>query len=238
VDFKGWFRVGDRQTCHPLTLTDNYSRFLIEARAFDNQRGDSVWEALTRVFSEFGLPDAMRVDNGQPWVAPKGGLHLTTLSAKLLRLGIVVERIDRGKPQQNGRHERMHLTLKQDTASPPAGTLRGQQRRFDVFRQVFNNERPHESLRGRPPVTLYRPSNKLLPTKLPEPEYAKEATVYRVNVGGKLRIAGKEYFLSTALDRELVGVLEIEEGCFEVRFCNETLGRFHEAHPNVGLVRS
>jgi|CXWL01.1.fsa_nt_gi transposase InsO family protein len=238
MDFKGWFRLGDRRACHPFTVTDNFSRFLIDVKALENERGEGVWKALLRVFGEFGLPNAIRMDNGQPWVAPKGGLHLTTLSAKLLRLGISLERIDGGKPQQNGRHERMHLTLKQDTAQPPAANLPAQQRRFNKFRSVYNEVRPHESVHGRPPATLFRPSRKPFRGTVPEPVYTDAATVHRVNSNGKLRIRGREYFLSTALNRELVGVLEIEEGCFEIRFCDEILGQFHDAHPKLGLVVS
>jgi hypothetical protein len=191
------------------------------------------------VFAEFGLPDAMRFDNQQPWVAPKGELGLTSLSIKLLRLGIALERIAPGKPQQNGRHERFHLTLKRDTIVPPARTLSGQQRRFSKYAAFYNFERPHEALYNATPASVYTLSCRQYPPKLPEPEYPRYFHVQRVCEGGRVRTPrGTAFFLSGALNRERVGMIEIDDDCFEVHFCSHVLGRFHERHPELGLIEA
>ena len=236
MDFKGWYLLGDRTRCSPLTITDNFSRFLLRCRALDTQHGDEVWKWLTRTLREFGMPDALRIDNGQPWSAPKGQLHLTTLSVKILRLGIAIERIAPGKPQQNGRHERFHRTLLEEAISPPSRSLSDQQRRFDRFRLEFNDERPHEALGQRPPASRYTRSKRVIPSKLPRPEYDSWFRVQRVDANGKIRFDGSEYFVTTALDGDDVGLLEVEEGCFEVWFCTQLLGRIHREHPKLGLL--
>jgi transposase InsO family protein len=239
MDFKGWFRLGDGSRCDPLTITDNYARFLLCCRAFEGQFSTDVWLALHRVFIDYGLPNAMRVDNQQPWVAPKGELGLTSLSIKLLRLGITLERIAPGKPQQNGRHERFHLTLKRDTIVPPARTLSGQQRRFSKYVRFYNFERPHEALSNATPGAVYAPSQRQYPSKLPEPAYPRYFHVRRVVDRGYVRTPrGTEFFLSTALKSERVGMIEVDEDCFEVHFCSQVLGRFHERHPQLGLIQA
>lgn len=236
MDFKGWFRLGDRTRCDPFTLTDNFSRYLLCCQANGNQLHSTVWKALSKAFREFGMPEAIRFDNGQPWSAPCGSLHLTTLSSKILRLGIELERIGRGKPQENGRHERFHLTLQNETTRPPARTLAAQQRRFLAFRKEYNEDRPHEALGQRPPATVYRCSDRRFPSKLPEPEYPSGCTKHRVATTGRIRFEGQEYFVSTALDGQYVGLFEIEEGCYEVWYCSEPLGRLHREHPKLGLI--
>lgn len=239
MDFKGWFRLGDGTRCDPLTVTDAFSRYLLccQARtAGDVPAQHRVWAALERAFREYGVPDAMRVDNGEPWSSPRGELGMTSLSVKLTKLGIEIERIDRGKPQQNGRHERFHLTLAQDTAMPPASSLRRQQLRFDAWQRVYNDERPHEALNQRPPCSVYVASARRLPKRMPEPEYPRWYEVVVPNSGGRASWRGTKLFITRALSGERVGLVEVEEGCFEVYFCSLLLGRFHVEHPELGLV--
>jgi transposase InsO family protein len=236
MDFKGWFRLGDRSRCDPYTVTDNYSRYLLCCEGLNDWGSEYVWAALARTLREFGIPAAVRFDNGQPWRAAKGQLHLTTFSVKLLKLGIALESITPGKPQENGRHERFHLTLQQDTTHPPAKDLPAQRARFKVFQKEFNNERPHEALGMRTPASAYSVSARQMPAKLPVPVYPTEFEVSRVDAGGWMRFQGERYFVSTALKREPVGLVEVEEGCFELRFCSELLGRLHRRHPELGLI--
>jgi len=236
MDFKGWFRVGDGRRCDPLTITDAYSRYLVCCDAHEEQFGGPVWRSLVRTFREHGLPGAMRVDNGQPWAATKGDLGLTKLSVKLVKLGIVVERIRPGKPQDNGRHERFHLTLKQETTQPPARTLRAQQARFDEFRREYNHDRPHEALGQRPPARFFAPSRRDFPTVMPKPEYPSCFDTHKVRSNGRMLRLGTEYFISTALAGEYVGLFEREQDCFDVYFCKLLLGRIHAAHPELGMM--
>ena len=237
MDFKGWFRLGDGTRCDPLTVTDGFSRYLLCCKA-GTAVGDSVssdvWAELVRAFREHGMPDAIRVDNGQPWVAPKGSLGLTKLAVKILKADIALERIDPGKPQQNGRHERFHLTLKQDTA-PPEKNMRAQQRRFDVFRHVYNEERPHEALQQRPPAKLYVASRRAF-SRIEEPEYPRWYEVLTSKPSGHVSFRSRYYFISQAVRGERVGFVEVEEGCFEVYFCKLLLGRLHTAHPELGFI--
>lgn len=237
MDFKGWFRLEDRMRVDPLTITDNYSRYLLCCRALERPNGELTWKWLSRTFQDFGLPEWMRVDNGQPWTAPKGQLNLTVLSANILRLGVGVERIARGKPQENGRHERFHLTLQNETVLPPAVNLRAQQQRFDRFRAEYNDDRPHDAVVcSRPPSSAYRISPRAFPSKLPIPEYASDFAVHRVDFGGRIRFAGEEYFVTTAVCGLTVGLYEIQEGCFQVWFCSELLGHILSRNPELGLI--
>jgi transposase InsO family protein len=239
MDFKGWFRLGDGARCDPLTITDAFSRYLICCKAgrfFGDEVGRDVWWALVRAFREYGMPAAIRVDNSQPWVAPKGSLGLTQLAVKILKADIALERIRPAKPQDNGRHERFHLTLKQETAQPPSETMPAQQDRFDLFQREYNNERPHEALQQRPPAKVYVRSRRAFPSRLSEPEYPTWYFTITMSAGGFVRLRGTTYFISTALEGERVGFVEVEEGCFEVYFCKLLLGRIHTAHPELGLI--
>lgn len=239
MDFKGWFRLGDGTRCDPLTVEDAFSRFLLCCKGGtmgSGGTGKEVWAELVRAYRRHGLPDAMRFDNGQPWAAPKGELGITRLAVQILKLGIRIERIDPGKPQQNGRHERFHLTLQQETARPPKRDMRAQQARFDAFRREYNEERPHEALGQRVPSSVYVGSRRAFPSRIPEPEYPSWYEVHTVNRSGRLRFRGNEYYVSSATRGERVGFAEVEEGCFEVYFCELLLGRIHVAHPELGLV--
>jgi transposase InsO family protein len=239
MDFKGWFRLGDGTRCDPLTVTDAFSRYLLCCRAgsaVGERVSANVWAALVQTFHEYGMPAAIRVDNGQPWAPPRGFLGITKLTAKLIKVGVTLERIHPGKPQQNGRHERFHLTLQQETTRPPARTMRAQQLRFDTFQREYNEVRPHEALNQRPPAKVYVASGRRFPSRIEEPEYPAWYQVFRPYQNGKVCVRGREYFISSALRGERVGFVEVEEGCFEVYFCNLLLGRIHTAHPQLGLI--
>jgi putative transposase len=238
MDFKGWFRLGDGARCDPLTVTDAFSRYLLCCKA-GTAIGDvanNVWAELVRAFRENGTPAAMRFDNGQPWAAPKGELGITKLAVKLLKHGIALERIDPGKPYQNGRHERFHLTLHQETARPPEKNMRAQQIRFDRFRREYNEERPHEALQQRPPSTVYVRSHRAFKERIEEPEYPRCYEVVKVSPWGHVSFRGKRYFISAAVRGERIGFVEVEEGCFELYICKLLLGRIHTAHPELGLI--
>jgi putative transposase len=217
ADYKGWFMTGDGHRCDPLTITDGFSRYLLRCQIVEAQNYEIARGIFDAAFREYGMPVAIRTDNGTPF-ATTGLAGLSRLAVWWLRLGIQLERIKPGKPQQNGRHERMHLTLKQDTAQPPAHTLREQQRRFDVFCMEYNNERPHEALEMKTPASLYRPSERSYPARLPEMEYGRGIEVRRV-INGEFRWEGSRIFLSHSLDNELIGLQ-----CCDDRYCRIFFG--------------
>jgi transposase InsO family protein len=170
TDFKGEFKLGNSHYCYPLTVTDHASRFLLECEALESVREDPVISSFERLFAERGLPAAIRSDNGVPFASPNGLFNLSKLSVWWLRLGINIERIKPGCPQQNGRHERMHLTLKKETTRPPGMNMLQQQERFDAFKEEFNTERPHEALNMRSPAEIYTPSLRIY-NGLPDIDY-------------------------------------------------------------------
>jgi putative transposase len=239
MDYKGWFRLGDGSRCDPLTITDGFSRYLICCKA-GTAVGDTVasdvWAELERAFREFGMPSAIRVDNGQPWAAPKGQLGITKLAVRILKADIALERIDPGKPYQNGRHERFHLTLQQKTTRPPEQNMQAQQLRFDDFRQEYNHHRPHEALGQRTPSQVYVCSARSFTKSIAEPEYPHWYEVLTANQWGHVSFHGRDYFISQAVRGERVGIVEVEESCFEVFFCKLLLGRLHTNHPELGLI--
>ena len=222
IDFKGWFRTRDGERCDPLTLTDTASRYLIETRIVDpNWAG--VRCALERVFCEHGLPEAIRSDNGSPFGSTGAG-GLSRLSVWWLKLGIEPRYIPPSSPQHNGRHERMHKTMKAETAKPPSATLAEQQARFDDFRQRYNEERPHEALGQTPPARHWQPSTRPFPTRIDEPWYDADHEVRRVRPAGEIKWRGAHVFIGEALEGELVGVTELETGDHLIRFCDRDLG--------------
>ena len=223
IDFKGWFRTADGQRCDPLTITDADSRFLIECRIVP-QTIAAVQPVVDQAFRELGLPRAMRSDNGPPFASSSAAGGLTRLSVHWVKLGIRLEHIDPGSPQQNGRHERMHATLKAETSRPPAATLAEQQARFDRFRNDFNDNRPHEALGQVPPTSRYRPSPLGYPSRIEEPWYDAEHAVRRVRPNGEIKWGGDLVFLSQALAGEPVGIAETEPGDWLVRFADVELG--------------
>jgi transposase InsO family protein len=222
IDFKGWFRTRDGRRCDPLTITDAASRYLIEVRIVEPTWA-GVKCALARVFAQVGLPAAMRSDNGSPFGSTGAG-GLSSLSVWWLKLGIEPRYIPPSSPQDNGRHERMHKTLKAETSKPPAATLGQQQERFDSFRRHFNEERPHEALGQTPPAAHWHPPSRALPPKLEEPWYDADHEVRRVRPNGVIKWRGGHVFVGEALAGELVGIAEHETGASLVRFCNRDLG--------------
>jgi transposase InsO family protein len=216
TDFKGWFRLGNGQRCEPWTLTDGWSRYLLRVRALSRQEFKPVWCGFEGAFREYGLPDIIRSDNGRPF-AGLGFGGLSQLSVWWIKLGIRPERIRPGKPQENGRHERMHLTLL-ETSDPPAKTLGGQQGRFDGFRQEFNEERPHEALGDQPPAQVYQSSSRSYPKGTPRVEYEAGLLTKRVHQHGDIQWRGERLFLSEALAGEDVVFEPYTDGHWLVRF--------------------
>lgn len=225
IDFKGQFRLGNGGLCYPLTVTDHYSRFLLGCEALESTQGGSAKEALKQVFREYGMPHAIRSDNGPPF-ASNSIAGLSALSVWWLKLGIQPERIEPGHPEQNGRHERMHLTLKQETTRPPGRNMLQQQQRFDDFIRVYNLERPHEAVGDRPPATLYSSSDKALPKDEPEPTYPLHDLTKRLNNSGAVSFGSprQSYAIGRALANEPVGLREIEDGRWLVTFAKLDLG--------------
>jgi transposase InsO family protein len=221
-DFKGWFRTLDRSRVDPLTVSDSHSRYLLAVRIVEQSIAGAL-PAFTRLFQEYGLPLVMRCDNGAPF-GSQAACGLTRLSVWWLRLGIDVRFIEPASPQQNGRHERMHRTLKQETSSPPAANPAEQQERFDRFRQHYNEQRPHEALDQKPPLSAYSPSARPFPAQLPEPWYDADHQVRRVRPKGDIRWQGGYLFISEALAGQLVGIAELDTGDHVIRFCDRDIG--------------
>jgi transposase InsO family protein len=222
IDFKGWFRTRDGERCDPLTLADSASRYLLQIRIVEPTYA-GVRCALERLFDEVGLPDAIRSDNGAPFGSTGAG-GLSTLSVWWLRLGIEPRYIPPSSPQDNGRHERMHRTLKDETTRPPAATVAEQQARFDEFRLRYNEERPHEALGQTVPAAHWRQSDRPLTSYLSDPWYDADHEVRRVRYQGIIKWRGEHVFIGEALAGELVGVAELEDGGHIVRFCDRDLG--------------
>lgn len=227
IDFKGEFRTGDRRYCYPLTVTDLYSRFLLACRGMRAPRGAPVIACTTALFREYGMPEGIHSDGGAPF-AGTGLRHLSAVSLFWLKLGIRLERSRRACPQDNASHERMHATLKAETARPPSSNLPQQQRRFDDCRREFNDLRPHEALGDRTPAEFYRPSNRPYPSRLPSVEYPGHFELRRVHHTGTIKWRRRELFVSSVLAGEFVGLEEIEEGVWSVYFGNHLLARFDE----------
>jgi transposase InsO family protein len=222
TDFKGWFRTRDGQRCDPLTVTDTASRYLIWTQIVEPTY-IGVRGCFERIFSEFGLPDAIRSDNGSPF-GSQGAGGLSGLAVWWLRLGIEPHYIEPASPEQNGRHERMHRTLKAETIRPAASTAAEQQVRFDEFRHHFNTERPHEALAQTMPTAHWRPSARRLPARPDEPHYDADHDVRRVSYKGDIKWRGSTIFIGEALAGELIGITELDRGGHLVRFCTRDLG--------------
>jgi hypothetical protein len=223
ADFKGWFRTADGTRCDPLTMADACSRFVLCCRIVPpSERGVRPW--FERTFREYGLPRALRTDNGSPF-ATTGAGQLSRLAVWWLKLGIRLDRIAPGHPEQNGRHERFHLTLQEETSTPPAPTPRAQQTRFDRLRREFNTLRPHEALAQQPPARCYVASPRPYPARLEDPWYDAMHEVRRVRETGQIKWRGDLVFVSEAVRGELVGLAETEGGDWTVRFMHVELGR-------------
>ena len=214
ADYKGTFKVAGRW-CHPLTITDNASRYLLCVHGVDSESEELAWPVFERTFHEYGLPWRIRTDNGSPF-ATRGLAGLSRLSVRWTRLGIVHERIEPGKPQQNGRHERMHRTLKAEATTPPQPTMTEQQRVFDRFRGLYNDVRPHEALGQKTPASRYEPSSRVMPERPLSPEYPETMKVRRIDRNGGLCFGGKPFPFATLLAGEPVGLELVEEDTWEV----------------------
>lgn len=226
-DFKGEFLTGDHRYCYPLTVADGFSRYLLAVDGLASVAGDGVWPVFERLFREYGLPQVIRTDNGPPF-ASKAVAGLSRLSVRWIKLGIQPERIQPGRPQQNGQHERMHRTLKAETTRPPAANQIAQQRCFDQFRCCYNEQRPHEALDFRTPSELYTPSPRPYPSRIPQPEYPGHFQVRFVHQGGEIRWRGQYLFVSECLGGEHIGLEEYEDGVWSVYFGQMLLARLDD----------
>jgi len=223
ADFKGEFRTGNGQYCYPLTVSDHASRYLLMCEAFESTKEKPVIEAFLDLFRERGLPAAIRTDNGLPFASPNGLYNLSRLSVWWLRLGIAIERIKPGHPQQNGRHERMHLTLKKEATRPPGMNVLQQQAKFDAFIQEFNVERPHEALDMKMPAEVYSPSSRPY-GGLPDLEYPFHDRDIMVTACGRICMHRKKINVSTVLAGQRLGIKEVDDGIWLVSFMHYDLG--------------
>ena len=227
ADFKGQFRTGDGIYCYPLTISDQHSRFLLTCHSLRNVQTIGTRPAFERAFREYGLPRAIRTDNGVPFATQ--AIHgLSQLNVWWIRLGIQHQRILPAHPQQNGAHERMHKTLKAGAIRPPRATLPAQQRAFDRFRREYNEVRPHDTLHGATPASVYRPSPREYPRRLPPIDYPGHYLVKRITSGGTFRFGRRLLFLATPLEGYDVGLDEVDDGIWSIYFCNVLIARFDE----------
>ena len=232
ADFKGQFKTRDGQYCYPLTVTDNFSRFLLSCRALRSTCCSDAKAVFRHLFRDYGLPHRIRTDNGVPF-ATVSLARLSRLSAWWVRLGILPELIEPGKPQQNGRHERMHRTLKAEATRPPAYSRRSQQRAFDSFRREYNEERPHEAIGMRTPGALYRPSPRPFPERLPALEYPEHFEKRYVSRNGGIRWHCSWVNVSITCSGEYVGLEEVDDGIWDVYFGPLKLGRLLEREMRI-----
>jgi hypothetical protein len=237
VDFKGEFTVGGRW-CHPLTLTDSYSRYVLRIDAQQGQDTHTTGTHMLRAFREYGLPNAIRCDNGDPFIhaaAPRG---LSRLSSVWIRLGIDIQRIDSGKPAQNGRHERFHRELKRHTARPAADNFAAQQKRFARFKHRFNHERPHRSLQMTKPAAHYHPSERTCPSSIPRIIHPTAETVLRVANDGSIRFRSRRHYLTASLSAQTIGVTEVDDEMFSLSYGPLQLGviTYRTQEPRICLV--
>ena len=227
ADFKGHFRTRDGLYCYPLTIADQHTRYLLACHGLLSTKGHGVRPVFDRLFREYGLPRAIRTDNGVPFATC--GIHgLSQLNVWWLRLGIQHQRILPASPQQNGAHERMHKTLKGEAIRPPRSTLITQQRAFNNFRRLYNDERPHEALHDRTPASLYRPSRREYSGALPPVEYPGHFIVKRVTNAGTIRLKKRLLFIANSLKQHPVGLEEVDDGIWSIHFCHVLLGRVDE----------
>ena len=229
ADFKGQFRMGNAKYCYPLTVSDFHTRYLLGCEAMESTQSESAKEGFEWIFREYGLPTRLRTDNGVPF-SSRSVQGLSSLSVWWMRLGIQVERIEPGKPQQNGRHERMHRTLKEDIRPRLSKNLLAQQEQLDRFREDFNERRPHEALKMKCPADIYKPSLKRYPDRLPEPTYPNHDLVRQVYATGSVCFReGKSFFISAALADQTIGFEEEEkDGLWRINFMDLDLGFLDE----------
>ena len=232
ADYKGEFMLGNKQYCYPLTISDYRSRYLFACEGMNSTKADFAFTVFERVFREFGLPRAIRTDNGVPFASPNALFGLSKLSVWWLRLGIRIERIQPGQPQQNGRHERMHLTLKKEATKPASFNFLQQQERFDAFIEVYNNQRPHQALGGAYPGDIYTPSARVYEPP-PEPDYPFHDRTVRVTRCGRICIGKRKINLSTVFAGQTVGLRQVDDQVWLVSFLNYDLGYFDNNRDRV-----
>lgn len=225
ADYKGEFMLGNKRYCYPLTITDQVSRFLLACEALESTKESFAFTVFESVFKTYGMPKAIRTDNGVPFASPNALFNLSKLSVWWLRLGIAIERITPGHPQQNGRHERMHLTLKKEATRPPGQNILQQQGKFDVFVEEYNTERPHEALAMKFPTELYVTSKRHYQGLL-EPEYPFHDRTITVTHCGRICIQNKKVNFSQVFAGQSVGVKEVDDGIWLVSFMGYDLGYF------------
>jgi transposase InsO family protein len=236
ADFKGDFRLGGGQRCYPLTLTDNHSRFILQCRALSRMTTDAVKPWFEWVFRAYGLPEARRTDNGAPFASLAAG-GLSQLSKWWVRLGIRPERIRPATPSENGRHERMHRSLKEAVINPAASSFAAQQRRFDGFVEEFNWQRSHEALGRLTPGRVHEVSPRPYPAKLPAIEYDRGVTVRQVRHNGELKWRGRLIYLSQVLAQEPIGLVACDNDCWEIRYSFHLLGFLNERTHTITHAR-
>jgi transposase InsO family protein len=229
ADFKGWFRTGDGDRIDPVTISDAYSRYLLRCQAVEKTDTERVQAIFEAAFREYGMPEAIRTDNGAPF-ASRAVAGLSRLSVWWMKLGIEPERIEAGHPEQNGRHERMHRTLKQEVTQPVGGNRREQQRMMDKFREEYNQVRPHEALEMQTPAAVYTASLRRFPRRLPEVEYPDTMLVRTVQHKGDFRWKKHEVFVSGVLWGERIGLLPVDEHCYTVYFAQFPIAHFDSRH--------
>jgi transposase InsO family protein len=225
ADFKGEFMLGNKQYCYPLTITDYRSRYLFACEGLASVRSEFAFSVFERVFKDYGLPGAIRTDNGAPFASGNALFGLSKLAVWWLRLGIKIQRIKPGNPQQNGRHERMHLTLKREATKPASFNFLQQQERFDRFVEVYNSQRPHQALNGAYPADLYTPSTRVYQPP-PEPEYPYHDKSVRVTNCGRICFGSRKINLSKVFAGQIVGIREIDDQIWLVSFLDYDLGFF------------
>jgi putative transposase len=240
ADFKGWFRTGDGARCDPLTLTDAHSRYLLRCHIVPKTDAVHVAAVFTAAFRQYGLPRVIHTDNGVPFASRAPG-GLSRVSMEWVKLGIVPERSRPASPQDNGRHERMHSTLKQATLQPPERTVRRQQEAFDRFQQEYNHERPHEALGDRTPASCFTGSLRPMPRRVPELDYGDDVIVRRISQQGSLKMGGERTFISEIFAYEWLGLRSVDERYYEVLYGPVRLGfldtRDHTFHRALRVAR-
>jgi putative transposase len=227
ADYKGEFMLPDRRYCYPLTITDYASRYVIACDALPTTKESFAFTVFKRAFKDFGLPHSIRTDNGVPFASPNSLFNLSKLSVWWLRLGIDIERIKPGCPQQNGRHERMHLTLKKEATRPAGENFLQQQDKFDLFVDRFNNERPHQGLDMKTPADLYRPSNRAY-RGLPDLDYPLHDRAVIITTCGRICIGKLKVNVSQVFAGQRVGVKEVADHIWLVSFMQYDLGFFDD----------
>jgi transposase InsO family protein len=223
IDYKGQFRMGNGKYCFPLTIADSVSRYLLTCEALSSTRLSEAWPVITRMFREYGLPKAMQSDNGPPFGSPGGGL--STMSVRLMMLGVLPVFGRPAHPQDNGRHERMHLDLKAETTRPPAANRSAQQEKFDAFVNRYNTERPHEGIALQRPANVFTPSPRPYPRRQSGPEYREHFEKRKITTAGDIKLHGHRIFIAKSLAGQTIGLEPVDERLFAVHFYGFIIGK-------------